>query len=60
MIEAGLFPAPVRLSPRREAFIGDELAEWQAARIAERETPRPKREVPAALRKALAAKKARR
>jgi predicted DNA-binding transcriptional regulator AlpA len=33
----GQFPRRVRLSPRRSAWIADEVNEWLAARAAERE-----------------------
>jgi prophage regulatory protein len=33
------FPRPVRLSARRKAWLADEIALWQAERIAERDDP---------------------
>lgn len=36
----GLFPKPVRLTGRSVAWPEDEVAEWTAARIAERDSRR--------------------
>jgi prophage regulatory protein len=35
-MSAGIFPRPVRISARSNGWIESEIAEWQAARIAER------------------------
>jgi prophage regulatory protein len=40
LVTAGRFPKPVRLSTRRLAWLEAEVAEWQAARIAERDIER--------------------
>jgi prophage regulatory protein len=37
LIAGGQFPKPVRLSARRKGWLSDEVAEWQAERIAERD-----------------------
>jgi len=37
LIAQGKFPKPVRLSTRRKAWLVDEIAAWQAQRIAERD-----------------------
>jgi prophage regulatory protein len=37
LIARGEFPKPVRLSERAVGWVGSELAEWQRARIAERD-----------------------
>jgi predicted DNA-binding transcriptional regulator AlpA len=50
--EKGLFPRAIKVSDRRVAWLESELIAWQAERIKERETPRPKREMPQALRAA--------
>lgn len=34
------FPRPVRLGPRRSAWLSSEVAQWQAARAAERRPAR--------------------
>jgi prophage regulatory protein len=51
LIKAGAFPAPVRLSDggRAVAWLASELATWQAARIAKRDTT-PRRDVMADVR----------
>jgi prophage regulatory protein len=36
-MDAGLFPRPVHISPRSAAWLQTEVAEWQAARVAERD-----------------------
>lgn len=36
-IEAGKFPKPVKLGARAIGFVADEIDDWIAARIAERE-----------------------
>lgn len=36
-IAAGEFPAPVKISPRLSGWIDREVADWQSARIAERD-----------------------
>jgi predicted DNA-binding transcriptional regulator AlpA len=38
-VKLGLFPAPIKLSANRNAFIKDEVAAWVEARKAERTTP---------------------
>lgn len=40
----GQFPRPVRIGPRAVAWIEEEVADWQRARIDERDAgkPRPK------------------
>jgi prophage regulatory protein len=40
LVAAGKFPKPVKLSERRIAWIADEVAEWQAARVAARDDQR--------------------
>ena len=40
LMDRGEFPRPVRLSPRLVGWIELEVADWQAARIAERDSPR--------------------
>jgi prophage regulatory protein len=35
----GEFPKPVSLGPQIRAWLEDEIADWQAARIAERDNP---------------------
>jgi prophage regulatory protein len=40
LIEAGAFPAPVRLGPSRRAWIEAEIDAWIAARMAQRGGPR--------------------
>jgi prophage regulatory protein len=37
LVAAGKFPKPVKLSERRIAWIAEEVAEWQAARVADRD-----------------------
>jgi prophage regulatory protein len=37
LISKGRFPRPIKLSARRIAWLASEIAEWQAARIAERD-----------------------
>jgi len=37
MIDAGLFPKPIRVSRGRVAFSASEIAAWQKARIQERD-----------------------
>jgi predicted DNA-binding transcriptional regulator AlpA len=37
LIEKGLFPAQIRLSPRIVAWSGREIAQWQRERMAERD-----------------------
>jgi len=37
LVAEGRFPPPVRLSARRKCWIADEVALWQAERIAERD-----------------------
>jgi prophage regulatory protein len=37
MVREGKFPRPVKLGARAVAWLADEVAEWQAARIAERD-----------------------
>jgi predicted DNA-binding transcriptional regulator AlpA len=39
LIRQGLFPAPVRLSTRRQAWIEAEVTAWQEKHIAERDAP---------------------
>jgi predicted DNA-binding transcriptional regulator AlpA len=36
MVKAGLFVAPIKISPNRNAWIHDEVIAWVAARAAER------------------------
>jgi prophage regulatory protein len=36
-VKAGSFPEPVKLGANRSAFVESEIAEWVAARIAERD-----------------------
>jgi prophage regulatory protein len=38
MVPKGLFPKQVRLSPRAVGWLESEIAEWQAARISERDS----------------------
>ena len=40
MMAGGRFPRPVRLSDRAVGWIACEIADWQSARIAEREAER--------------------
>jgi prophage regulatory protein len=37
LIAEGRFPRPVRLSARRKCWLAEEIAVWQAERIAERD-----------------------
>jgi prophage regulatory protein len=37
LIGKGLFPRPVRLSERAVGWLGNEIAAWQAERVAERD-----------------------
>lgn len=37
LISRGEFPRPIKLSARRRAWLADEVATWQARRIAERD-----------------------
>jgi prophage regulatory protein len=37
LIAEGRFPRPVKLSARRKAWLADEIARWQAERIAQRD-----------------------
>jgi prophage regulatory protein len=39
--KASEFPKPVPVSDRRIAWIETEIDEWLAARVAERDTPKP-------------------
>ena len=38
-MKAGQFPKPVKIGPRRVAWLESEVKAWKAARIAERDCP---------------------
>jgi prophage regulatory protein len=40
-IQAGRFPAPVKIGPRASAWLESEVDQWIADRISERDTGRP-------------------